>query len=108
MVNYKNDKLVSAPATRTQLGPAVPGSAQRIVQSVHVANKSSVQQSFTLEWQDASDSQYVTLAALFAVEAQSAVNPLDRPLVLESGDALFFTASVAGALDVTVSYAEYT
>lgn len=108
MVSYKNDKLIAAPAARTQLGSAVPSSTQRIVQSVHVANKSGQQQGFTLEWQDASDGQYVMLAQNFTVDPQSAVNPLDRPLVLEALDALFFTASSAATLDVTVSYAEYS
>lgn len=86
---YKNAKKALTGANQTIY--TCPGATTAIVQAIHAANVASpsADKEVTIDWTDASDSNTATtLASTMFVPEKSALNILDRPLVLEAGDTI--------------------
>ena len=85
---------------------ACPDGTVAIVNAVVVANVDAAAQTAAVEWSDASAGVSLALGSALPVAAGERVQVLDRPIVLESGDALKVTAAAANVLHVTASLME--
>jgi hypothetical protein len=90
---------------------ACPAGKTAIVQSIHVANKSApaVSHLVTAEWRDSSAASVARqIGVAMEIPGGSALQMLDRPLVLESGDDIRALADTLAVLDITISVLEIT
>ena len=85
---------------------ACPDGTVAIVNALVVANVDAATQGIAIEWVDASVGLGFALGSAVSVAAGAASQILDKPIVLESGDALKVTAAAGNVLHVTASLME--
>lgn len=87
----------------------VPADTTAIVSSIYVANRETdTDHTINIEVNDAGSRRFLVKGV--AVPMQSTFQPLNKSLVLETGDILEFSADAAGAndLDASISVLEIT
>ena len=85
---------------------ACPDGTVAIVNALLVANVDAAAQPVSLEWLDASAGVDFALGSALSIAAGGLLQLLDKPIVLESGDALKLTAAAGNVLHVTASVME--
>lgn len=83
-----------------------PEGTVALVNGLVVGNVDAAAQAVALEWVDQSAAVTLSLGSALSVAAGGRLQVLDRPLVLEGGDALKATAAAANVLHVTASLLE--
>ena len=101
---YKNAKL-DLTATSATVLYAVPAARTAIFKSILVSEDTGSADTITVTLTDAADAVF-SLFKVKAVAANTTVELLTAPLVLETGEILKFTAATANRLHVVGSYLE--
>ena len=102
--DYKNAKLDLTTTSVTTLYTA-PAAKTAIFKSILVSEDSGNADTVTVTITDASAAIF-SLFKVKAVAANTAVELLSQPLVVETGEILKFTAATANRLHVVASYLE--
>ena len=102
--DYKNAKLDLTTTSATALYTA-PAAKTAIFKSILVSEDSGNADTVTATITDASAAIF-SLFKVKAVAANTAVELLSQPLVVETGEILKFTAATANRLHVVASYLE--
>jgi Tfp pilus assembly protein PilX len=103
--NFTNAKAVLADSATTIY--TCPAATKAIVIGCQVANISATSKNLSIWWTDSSDTNAITrLGELIALPTQSVYEPVSGKLVLEAGDTIVGTSSVASDLEATVSILE--
>jgi hypothetical protein len=113
---YKNNSVVLTNNSQTTIYTVPTANAdivpkqkpvQALVSSIRACNKSGGALTLTLVNTDASLGADVTILSALSIAANTAVEILDKTLVLENSDILKATASATG-MDIIVSVLEIT
>lgn len=103
--NFTNAKAALGTTATTVY--TCPAGTKAIVIGCQVANVSASSKNLSIWWTDSSDTNAITrLGELIAVPTQAVYEPISGKLVLEAGDTIVGTSSVASELEATISILE--
>lgn len=104
---FKNAKSVLADVATTVY--TCPAATTAIVIGCQVSNVDSVDRTVEVWWTDSSDTDAITRLGLdVTVPVNSAYEPIGGKLILEAGDIIKASASVASSLEMSVFVLELT
>jgi hypothetical protein len=105
LANNAQTTVYTVPTANVSTTPAQKP-VQAVVKSIRICNVSGGAVTATVVNADASVGASINLTNVLSIAANTAVEILSQPLILEDSDALKVTASAGGALHVIISVLE--
>lgn len=99
---FKSSGIKGSAAWQTAY--TAPQNVTSMVQNIHAANVSNDAVTVSVRWYDSSANATYVLANAFEIPANASLNVIDKAIILEQGDRIEVTCSIADGVDITLAY----